>query len=100
REAEPRREERPGLLSGLLEKLEPAAAKLKEMGLGYTLALADQLLTGALPEQWRGGGHDIGDQVAPGLGGRPVEEGAEHDGQDAGGGERSASYQTGPTTQF
>ena len=71
----PRQEEEgPGWLSGLLERLAPSATKVKEMGLGYTMALVDQLITGSMPDQWRGGVHDLFDTLTTSLGGKPMKQ--------------------------
>jgi gas vesicle protein len=94
-EPEPREAESPGLLSGLTEKLGPAATKLKEMGLGYTLAVVDKLLTEHLPEQWRGQVHETIDSLTRSIGGKPMKDWKSSDDEN-----QSAAYQPGPTTQY
>src|SRR5262245_17226493 len=92
---ERREEESHGLMSGLLAKLGPSADKLKEMGLGYTMAVIDKLLTGSLPQEWRGGVHDMIDTLTTSLGGKPMKEWKSSDAQCG-----SAAYHPGPTTQY
>jgi ElaB/YqjD/DUF883 family membrane-anchored ribosome-binding protein len=95
RTPEPHREtESGGLLSAVVGNLGPALNKIKEMGLGYTMGVVDKLVTEHLPEQWQGQVHETIDSLTTSLGGKPMKE------WESSGDDRSAAYQTGPTTQY
>jgi hypothetical protein len=66
--------EGPSWLSTLVDKLGPSATKLKEMGIGYTLGLIDHMVSEAVPEQVRGGVHDVIQTLTTSLGGKPLDQ--------------------------
>jgi len=88
-------EQGPSWLEGLMQKLAPSTHKIKEMGIGMTMGLVDQLLTSALPEHLRESAHEVLDSITTSLGGRP----ARH--WDAAGpnGAHHSEYQTGSPQQ-
>jgi ElaB/YqjD/DUF883 family membrane-anchored ribosome-binding protein len=65
---------KPRWLASLAEKLGPAATKLEEMGIGYTLGLIDHMVGEAVPEQLRGGVHDVIQTLTTSLGGKPLNQ--------------------------
>jgi Protein of unknown function (DUF3618) len=91
-----KQEQGPSWMESLMQKLAPSAHKIKEMGIGMTMGLVDQLLTSALPERLREGAHEILDSITTSLGGKR----AEH--WDAAGpnGAHHSEFQSGSPQQY
>lgn len=63
-----------GLIQSLLEKIGPAADRIKEMGIGYSMGLLEELVKKAVPDQLKDGVHDVVASLNSSLGGRPLSE--------------------------